>query len=306
MGVDQVAFGRRLDPEGDDGSGGGNEPVDQNRPVRLRRAQHGPGHHRDFESAIFRQRLRGTQVRGGPRCGGFENGRLVRQAGVVQPGAAPGKVGEREAEQLVGEERRRGGVADTHFAEAQDIGRAFFGKLPAGPQGVVALRPGHCRLNKAVAGTRPDAPLHEIGVVDRVAGNTGIDHPHGCADRFGKDAGRRTAVQKVQDHFPGDGLGIGRHAFRRDTVVRHEDGQFAGVEPGRDGSGRARQLQPDRLDLPQGAERLGLAVDQVPDGPLKVGVRAGIAIRHGIRRRPVPSRLLPASCCPRPIALCGP
>ena len=283
-----------------------NEAVDQDRPVRLRRAQHGPGHHRDLEAAIFRKRLRGAQVRRGPFGGGFENGCLVRQAGVVEPGAAPGKVRDRETEQLVGEERCRGGVADAHFAEAQDIGRAVFGKPPAGPQGVVALRPGHGRPDPEIPGAGPDPAPDEVRMVDRFAGHPGIDHPDRRADSGGEDVGGGAAVEKIAHHLAGDGLGIGRYALRRDSVIRGEDRQFAGVEPRRDGPGRARQLQRDRLDLPQGAERFGLAVDQVPDGPVEIGVRSGIAIRHGSRRRPVPSRLFPAPCCPRPIALCGP
>ena len=49
---------------------------------------------------------------------------LSRQAGIVEAGAAPCPTLAAAAEQRRGKGRRRGGVADAHLAEADEIGLA--------------------------------------------------------------------------------------------------------------------------------------------------------------------------------------
>ena len=112
---------------------------------------------------------------------------------------------------------------------------------------------------------------------DRGSRHARVDDPDRSADRFREYVGRCPAMQEIQHHLPGNRLRIGRNAIDRDPVVGGEYGQLAGVQARRRLAGGARELQRDGFHLPQGAQRLGLAVDQLPDGSVEI-VRS---FRHG-------------------------
>ena len=137
----------------------------------------------------------------------------------------------------------------------------------------VALGGGHRRLAQRVAGAGADAAGEEVGVVDRRAGDAGVDDAQGGADRAGEDVGGGVAGEEVQQHLPGDGLRVGGDAFVRQAVVAGEDGELAGAHPRVERALGAGDRGGEVLDAAEGAERLGLAVDPPAEGRLELGGR---------------------------------
>ena len=76
----------------------------------------------------------------------------------------------------------------------------------------------------------------EVGVLERLAGHTGVDDSHPGADDAGEHARGRATGQKGREHQPGDLAGIGRDTLGREAVVRREDRVRA---PRDDGGGAA-------------------------------------------------------------------
>ena len=111
-----------------------------------------------------------------------------------------------------------------------------------------------------------------------VAGDAGVDDAERGADRAGEDVGGGAAGEEVQEHLPGDGLGVGGDAFVGEAVVGGEDGELAGGHPRVERGLGAGDLRGERLDAAEGAERLGLAVDP--------GLEAGLEVRVGGWRQP--------------------
>ena len=88
--------------------------------LKLPRPEDRAGHRRDLapaEAAQCLERVRGRLGVAGEPCG--HHARLRRQRRVVEPGAAPGPVGCRAAEQRQRNRGRGGGVADPHLAHDQ-------------------------------------------------------------------------------------------------------------------------------------------------------------------------------------------
>src|SRR5712691_2449408 len=95
--------------------GAGNKSVDQYGPALRRRAQHGAGHHRDFQPAEFTEHVEW--------CGGVAAGRrlfdrraFAGHAGVVLTCADADAILKSCRREAMGQQRRGGGVADSHFA----------------------------------------------------------------------------------------------------------------------------------------------------------------------------------------------
>ena len=132
-------------------------------------------------------------------------------------------------------------------------------------------------------------------MVDGISRDARVDDTDRCADRFREDVGRGAAMQEIQHHLPGNRRRIGRNAIARDPVVGGEYGQLARFQARCRLAGGACELQRDGFHLSQSAQRLGLAVDQLPDGTVEI---VG-SFRHGAQRgaSPLshPARALPGS-----------
>ena len=132
-------------------------------------AEHRAGHHRDLEAAVLGERRR--RAAGAAAVRAAARARIVAlagEAGVVEAGAAADERVERQAGELVGDERGGRGVADAHLAEGDGVPVAVAAERAADGERAVALGRGHRRLARAalrVPGA--DAAREEVGVVDR-------------------------------------------------------------------------------------------------------------------------------------------
>ena len=259
VGVDRV---RDQCRRGDD------EAVDQDQHAFFGRAEHGAGHHRDLETAVF-----GQHVQRGVRPPAAlerlrEQGALAEQAGIVQTGAAAGdgvQVGVvLGADQAVGDQRRRRRVADAHLAEADAVaavGGERMGNLAAALQRGIALLGRHRRLFEVVRRARRDLGVDQRAALAEVVTHPGVDHGQPQPHLPAEDIDRRAAGEEVLHHLPGHVLRIGRYASLRRAVVAGEDDDVRLADLGRQRLLHQADLVRQRLELAERAERLGLVVD---------------------------------------------
>jgi hypothetical protein len=222
--------------------------------------------------------------------------------------AASDALGQGRRGQTVHDQRRRRGVADTHLAQRQDF-ETFPSDvtrdLDATLQGERDLVGRQSGLDSRVAGPSADLAGQEFRMLRQLRIDPRVDHPQLGADRAGEGIGAGLAGQEGRDHRLGDGGGIGRHAFGRQAVIAREDGQQGLVHRRRRAPGDQPQAYRQVLDAAQGAERLGLAVDQgaQPDRMGDVDRRDG---RQGHQKRSRPAiaaRVGMSKACSRAVAI---
>jgi hypothetical protein len=155
--------------------------------------------------------------------------------------------------------RRSGGVADPHFAQAEQI-ETLLRLLQAGFEGLDEFQLRQCRFDREVAGgaieiERAHLQLHAEGLAELIH--------------------RGTSGVEVLDHLRGDRGRVGRHAVRDDAVVGGEDA-------------RGNALQPRRMAALPGGEPFR-KLFQAAERPVRLGQRAfasadtadGLGIRFG-------------------------
>jgi hypothetical protein len=141
---------------------------------RSRASRAGPGQGGQLGPAGLAQYLQRRRPGPDPASGRLDGGQLAGQAGVVDTGAAAGAGLGREAEEDGGDGGGRGGVADAHLAQDQQVG----------------VQPGH----GVAAGlhTGPEPGRVEGRLAGQVAGGLAdpdVDHVQGRAHLPGQHAG---------------------------------------------------------------------------------------------------------------------
>ena len=244
---------------------------------------------------------------GGAGGGAREDRALAGEAGVVEAGAAADERVEREAGELVGDERGGGGVADAHLAEGDRV------PVAVGAEGAALARARGRARPAVIAGSaralRVPGPMRResrsgcsIGAPATPASTTRSAAPTERA----KTLAAAPPARKFSEHLPGDRLRVGGDALGGEAVVGGEDGQLAGPHPRRERAAGAGDLGGEVLDAAEGAERLGLAVDPAAERRLQSLVpchrrspaardrmasgRRGRAQAGGQRRPPTSSR----------------
>jgi hypothetical protein len=265
------------------------ESVDHHQPPLVRRLQQRAGQRRDLEAAEGGQRLqRSARVRVARRDARQQHA-LARQPGVVEPGAAADAVVERRA----GEARRqqRGGraVADAHLAQHQRVAGQRAHAVAPELERLHALRRTHRRALRGVGGAGADRS-HEArhggrGGIRRAgrhrATHAGVDHrqPQPVLPR--QHADRGAAGDEVGHHLRRHLGRVGRHAARRQPVVGGEHQRLRRLKARIDAALQQPELQHQRLDAAERAERLRETVDALPQPRLERRVGAGPDRRRG-------------------------
>ena len=119
----RVIEGARLQPRERRGGSRGDEAVEQHGDAMAAGGERGAEDGGKLAAAEDHARGERVRVMGlvtGEPC--VDDLALSRQAGIVEAGAAPGPTLAAAAEQRRGKRRGRGGVADAHLAEADEIG----------------------------------------------------------------------------------------------------------------------------------------------------------------------------------------
>ena len=207
-------------PHRQQGRRAGNGPVQQHRTLPGRRAQVEPRHSRNVKPAHFTQNVqRVFPVRLVLDQRPLDDGHLVHQAGVRQPGAPASSHRGGQIQQHAGHRRGGGGVADAHLPRRQQ-GNALviqlLGDLRPGHQGGLGLLAAHGRFLGDVGGAGADGQIPHPG--HRVVGQHTHIHRDHLGSRYpGHMAHRGAALPQGLGHRQGDllpGLGdpLGHHA----------------------------------------------------------------------------------------------
>ena len=167
---------------------------------------------------------------------------------IVDAGAAAGPALTAAAEQGGRDRRSRGGVADAHFAEAEEIALRL--------DGVIARGDGGAEFGLAERGRR------------REIGGGGFERKRNDAQRGAGRAGElvdgRAACGKIRHHLHGDLGRIGGDALGGDAVIAGEHQHLGALKPRR------------RVALPMGEE--GYELLQPPEAFRRLGQRV---LAHG-------------------------
>ena len=195
---------------------------------------------------------------------GFDGDDLALQAGIVDAGAAPGPFFRAAAEQRGRNRGRRRGVADAHFAEADQV-EVLRHRVVAGRDGGEEGRLVHRRRLREIAGRMVEVERDDV---ELGAGDAGELVDGGAA------------AGEIRHHLHGDFGREGRHALRGDAVVAGEDEDLHPVELRHVAALPARQPGGDRLQPAEAALRLGQRVLAAGDG-LGRRIAAGGQIEAG-------------------------
>ena len=152
---------------------------------------------------------------------------LAGEASVVEASTASDAIDQRRAGQRVGNQRGGSGVADAHFADADDVA-ALVGERASdfgtGVQRRLALRRRHGRLDQIVACPgRRDLGVDQSAARSEFMRHAAVDHLQRQPVLAREDVGTCVAGQIVLDHLPGHVLRIGGDAGGRRAVVGGED-----------------------------------------------------------------------------------
>ena len=169
-----------------------------------------------------RQELLGSLRRRAPREGRGQHVPLAAEAGIVETGAAADAIRERQTGQAVHEERRRGGIADTHLAQNQRVAAPrgdLIDHLGSALERCPAFPRGHRGLDREVARAAADLGADEPRVRTAIAVDAGVHDPqlHALKPREHVDGG--AAAQEILDHLLGDRARIGADAAVRHAVI---------------------------------------------------------------------------------------
>ena len=181
---------------------------------------------------------------------GIDGGELAGEALVVDAGAAAGPVATGAAKQAGGDGCRGGGVADAHFAEADEveIGRH---RIIAGRDGAKEIGLVHRRCLGEVAGG-----ALELEWDDRELGS----------GETGKLVDGSTAGSEIGDHLHRHFGRVGRHALSGYAMIAGEDDDLDLVEPRHLAALPAAEPGGDFFELAEAAARLGQRVLAAGDG----------------------------------------
>jgi hypothetical protein len=197
---------------------------------RARRGKHGAAHHGDLEAAELGQHVERIGVRRqvGPARRLCQQCLLARQPGVVEAGAATDAVAEWRAGELVRQQRGRGGIADSHFAEADHpaalVGESVDDRGATG-QRLIALRMAHRRLDQIVARAAGDLGIDQSAAGAEVVRDAGVDDLQLQTVVAREDVDGGSPGKEVLDHLPGHFLRVGGDAGQCCPVVAGEDQQ---------------------------------------------------------------------------------
>ena len=193
-----------------------------------------------------------------PRERGIDHGALARQAVFVDAGAAAGPARAAAAEQSRGDGRRRGGVADAHFAEANEIA-VRRNRAVAGCHRGEEFLLGQCRLLGEVGGRRFERQRNDA--------QFGAGAPRQLVDRG-------AAGGEIRHHLRGDLGRIGRDAVLGHAVIAGKDQDFDAVEPRRRVALPMRQPGDEVFEPAEALRRLGQHRFALGDGGAGGGMPA--------------------------------
>ena len=223
VGGNKVIPGRRGDEPGNQGGGAGDKPVHHHRAPAGRRTQHRPGQYADFQPAHLDQhvqpvlRVRIVDLNGPP-----DYLDLMRQAGVVQAGAASGGNRRVGAGDDGSNGAGGGGVADAHIAAGNQVGALadlLLGGVNADFQAADGLLSGHRRADGHIGGAVGHLDRAQQGVRFQVGGHAGVENHNLRPGVPGQYVDAGPAAQKVIDHLRRDFLGVGADPFGHHAVV---------------------------------------------------------------------------------------
>jgi len=244
---------RGIEPVEHGGGGADDIAVEHHRDTLRPRREDGAGHGGDLPAAEPAQDLQGIAPMGRVQGDGLgHGGGLAGEAGIVDAGAAAHPVRRLAAIERVVDRRRDGGVADSHFADDEEIGAAG-DRLHAEGHGGGAGCLVHGRALRDVAGRDVEGEIEDLQpdveggteLVDRgAAGREVRQHLARHLGRVGRDSLRDDAMigSKHRDERP---------VQRRLALVLHGGEPFDDrLEPAQ-AAWRLGQLPvagPDRLD----------------------------------------------------------
>jgi hypothetical protein len=209
---------------------------------------------------------------------------LRARAGVVQPGAATDAIGQWQTRDAVRQQRGRGGVADAHFAEGEDIAAArgdLACQVGAAAQRQGALGLAHGGAVKVIRrAASADFQVAQALARAEVVGHAGIGHHQLHAGQAGQRVDGSAAGEEVFHHLPGHVLRIGRNTGLRRAVVAGADQHVRMPDRRVETALDQAQLQGEILQPAQRTGGFGLAVDFL----LQVGAQRAIHGGHGIAR----------------------
>ena len=194
----------------------------------------------------MRRRWRGASERIGKRrrvarqCA-IDHGAFAREACVVDSGAAAGPPLAAPAEQCRGKRGGGGGVADSHFAQADEIGSRCH-----------RLKPDVDRRKELLFAHR-----RRCGEISRRLVERQRQHAQLRICDPGQLIDGRAACREIRNHLHGDRSGIRGNALGRDAVVSGEHQDIYALETRRTSALPARKPCDRLLEAAQTAGRLG-------------------------------------------------
>ena len=198
------------------------------------------------------------------RRGLFDRRALAGHAGIVLTGADADAIRQRRRREAMHQQRRGSGVADSHFAERDDVGAGgnlVDRDLAAARQRIGGLLRRHRRLARRVGGAHADFGGNQVRMRGEIRRHAGIDDANRDVAGGGKGIGAGAAGQIGHHHRHRHGGGILRNAFLGEAMVGGEHQQHGLVAAWRLGMPDHAELHGQILDPPQRSRRLGLAVD---------------------------------------------
>ena len=166
----------------------------------------------------------------------------------------------------MGDQRRRRGVADAHFAETDNIAtlrRQLSDDRRTASHRLGALGRAHRRLFQVIGGAAGDFCVNKAVDRSKVMGDAGIDDSQRNPVVPAEDVDRRAAIEEIADHLPGHILRKGRNAGPGRAVIAGKDQHLRLLQHRRQRLLQQPDAHGERFQLAERAERLGLAVDLV-------------------------------------------
>ncbi|MNE06525.1 hypothetical protein D3C80_991160 [compost metagenome] len=137
------------------------------------------------------------------------------------------QIAHRAAQQGTGQGAGRSGIANAHFTADEQLRTVCHraqGTVAPGLQRQQPLGRSHGRGLGEVGGAGGDAHLAHPGQLHLRRCRTQVNHFQLRVQLAGQHADGRAAVDKIVQHLPCDGLGVGGNAFGDHTMVCGEDG----------------------------------------------------------------------------------
>ncbi len=269
---DEVVDDTRLDGDGDEGRGAGDQAVDHGGHAVRGGAEVAAGEHADLEAADGSQQAHSVGEVGTVDLERSPDGaHLLLEAFVVDTGATAGD----GARWAVGHCTDDGGggrrVADAHLAERDDIDALTCAlgleERDAGRDCALCEFARHRRTPRDVRRAGTEAQPEQPRVLGRLAGDAGVDDPQPRASLSREHGDRRASREEVRDHLRRDFLRVRGHALDRHAVVGRRDHDQPPLEARTLEAGDRREADRKLLEAPERAGRLREAVLPRTRGP---------------------------------------